>query len=173
MANRCLNKVILIGNLTRDPELRYTPNGVAVCSLGLATNRRWKTQDNEYKEEAQFHRVVAWNQLAELCAQLLAKGRRVYIEGRLQYRDFVSQKDGAQYKVAEIIMEDMIILDSQRRGMGEELSEESAEAPKPKEDLGDEISFDETEISEDKAEKKELKKDKAEDIGEDEGKTPF
>jgi len=116
MANYCLNKVMLIGNLTRDPELRYTPQGVAVCSFGLATNRRWTTQAGERKESAQFHRIVAWNKLAELCSQLLVKGRRVYLEGRLQYREWVGN-DGNKRRDAELVIEDMIILDSRQAGV--------------------------------------------------------
>ena len=127
MANRCLNKVMLIGNLTRDPELRYTPNGVAVCSFGLATNRRWTTQDGEIKEEAQFHRIVAWNRLAELCAQLLVKGRRVYLEGRLQYREWTGS-DNVKRQTTEIIIEDMIVLDS-RQAAGEEQLEKEVVQP--------------------------------------------
>ena len=127
MANRCLNKVMLIGNLTRDPELRYTPNGVAVCSFGLATNRRWTTQDGQTKEEAQFHRIVAWNKLAELCAQLLAKGRRVYVEGRLQYREWTGQ-DNLKRQTAEVVIEDMIILDS-RQTLSEGRVEKEAVPP--------------------------------------------
>jgi len=115
MANRCLNKVMLIGNLTRDPELRYTPQGVAVCSFGLATNRRWTTKTGERKEDAQFHRIVAWNKLAELCSQLLVKGRRVYLEGRLQYREWVGN-DGNKRRDAELVIEDMIILDPRQVG---------------------------------------------------------
>jgi len=111
MANRCLNKVMLIGNLTRDPELRYTPNGIAVCSFGLATNRRWTTKDGEQKDDAQFHRIVAWNRLAELCSQLLVKGRHIYVEGRIQYREWTGS-DGVKRQTTEIIISDMIILDS-------------------------------------------------------------
>lgn len=118
MASRCLNRVALIGNLTRDPELRYTPSGMAVCSFGLATNRTWVTKQGERKEDAQFHRIVAWNKLAELCSQLLAKGRRAYVEGRLQYRDFVDQ-EGNKKLVAEIVIDDMIILDNKGSGAGE------------------------------------------------------
>ena len=69
---RSLNKVLLIGNLTKDPELRYTPQGTAVCTFGIATNRGWTTDSGEKKEDTEFHRVVAWNKLAELCSQLLA-----------------------------------------------------------------------------------------------------
>lgn len=113
MSSRSLNKVILIGNLTRDPELRYTPAGTAVCTFGLATNRSWTTQTGETKEETEFHRVVAWNKLAELCAQLLTKGRKTYVEGRLSTHSWVAQ-DGAQRSSTEVVIEDMIILDSKR-----------------------------------------------------------
>ncbi len=124
MATRSLNKVMLIGNLTRDPELRYTPQGTAVCSFGLATNRSWTTEGGEKREEAEFHRIVAWNKLAELCSQLLNKGRKVYVEGRLQTRNWQGQ-DGNQRTTTEIVIDDMIILDS-RRITGEETG--SAEA---------------------------------------------
>lgn len=100
-----------MGNLTRDPELRYTPQGTAVCTFGLATNRAWVTDTGEKKEEAEFHKVVAWNKLAEICSQLLGKGRRVYIEGRLSTRSWTGQ-DGAQRQTTEIVAQDMIILDS-------------------------------------------------------------
>ena len=113
MSSRSLNKVIIIGNLTRDPELRYTPAGTAVCSMGVATNRSWTTQTGETKEETEFHRVVAWNKLAELCAQLLSKGRKVYLEGRLSTRSWTGQ-DGNQRTTTEIVVEDMIVLDSKR-----------------------------------------------------------
>ena len=111
MPSRCLNRVTLIGNLTRDPELRYTPGGMAVASFGIATNRVWVTKQGERKEDAQFHRIVAWNKLAELCSQLLSKGRRVYVEGRIQYRDFTDQENNKK-QIAEIIIDDMIILDN-------------------------------------------------------------
>ncbi len=111
MPSRCLNRVTLIGNLTRDPELRYTPGGMAVASFGIATNRVWVTKQGERKEDAQFHRIVAWNKLAELCSQLLSKGRRVYVEGRIQYRDFTDQENNKK-QISEIIIDDMIILDN-------------------------------------------------------------
>lgn len=112
---------MLIGNLTRDPELRYTPSGTAVCSLGIATNRAWTTESGEKKEETEFHRVVAWNKLAELCSQLLAKGKKVFVEGRLQTRSWQSQ-DGTQKTSTEIVIDDMIVLDSKRVGIGEGVS---------------------------------------------------
>lgn len=110
---RSLNRVQLIGNLTRDPELRYTPQGTAVCSFGLATNRGWTTDSGEKKEEAEFHKIVAWNKLGELCSQLLSKGRKVYVEGRLSSKNWTGQ-DGVQRNTTEIVINDMIILDSKR-----------------------------------------------------------
>ncbi|HSX40353.1 MAG TPA: single-stranded DNA-binding protein [Candidatus Saccharimonadales bacterium] len=110
---KSLNRVQLIGNLTRDPELRYTPNGTAVCSFGLATNRTWTTEQGEKHEEAEFHNIVAWNKLAELCSQFLTKGRKVYLEGRLSTRSWQAQ-DGTQKNRTEIIISDMILLDSKR-----------------------------------------------------------
>ena len=125
MSSRSLNKVQLIGNLTRDPELRYTPQGTAVCTLGLATNRSWTTEGGEKREETEFHRIVAWNKLAELCSQLLFKGRRVFVEGRLQTRSWTAQ-DGAQRQATEIVIEDMVILDSRRPPVAGEEAGESA-----------------------------------------------
>lgn len=113
MSSRSLNKVQLIGNLTRDPELRYTPTGAAVCTIGLATNRSWVMESGEKKEETEFHRVVAWNKLAELCSQLLTKGRKIYVEGRLRTNQWQGQ-DGTQRYTTEVVIEDMIILDSRR-----------------------------------------------------------
>jgi len=126
---RSLNKVQLIGNLTRDPELRYTPNGTAVCSFGLATNRTWKTDAGEKHDEAEFHNIVAWNKLAELCSQFLVKGRKVYLEGRLSTRNWTAQ-DGTQRNKTEIVISDMILLDSRRpEAVAENGSEQVKEAP--------------------------------------------
>ncbi len=108
---RSLNKVQIIGNMTHDPELRYTPQGSAVCSFTVATNRQWTTDTGEKKEEAEFHRVVAWNKLAEICGQYLSKGRKVYIEGRLQTREWETQ-DGQKRQTTEIVANEMLILDS-------------------------------------------------------------
>jgi len=108
MASRSLNRVILIGNLTRDPELKYTPSGTAVCTFGVATNRNWTTSDGSNKEEVQYHRIVAWQKLAELCAKILTKGRKVYLEGRITYRTFTG-KDGQQRSVTEIVLDDFIV----------------------------------------------------------------
>ncbi len=130
MASRSLNKVMLIGNLTRDPELRYTPTGAAVCTLGIATNRAWTTESGEKKEEVEYHRVIAWNKLAELCSQLLAKGRKIYVEGRLKTNSWTGQ-DGSQRTTTEIIIEDMMILDPRRvEGAGDESGSVHAETAK-------------------------------------------
>lgn len=112
---RSLNKVQLIGNLTRDPELRYTPSGAAVVTFGVATNRSWKTESGEMKDEAEFHKIVAWNQLAEICSKMLHKGSRVYVEGRLQTRNWTAQ-DGSQKTTVEIVISDMLVLDGKREG---------------------------------------------------------
>ncbi|MGI8420502.1 MAG: single-stranded DNA-binding protein [Candidatus Levyibacteriota bacterium] len=121
---RSLNKVQLIGNLTRDPELRYTPNGRGVCTFSVATNRSWTTESGEKREEVDFHRIVAWGKLAELCSQFLTKGRKVYVEGRLATRNWTGQ-DGTQKSTTEIVIDDMILLDnrggaSQQSGHSEE-----------------------------------------------------
>lgn len=108
MASRSWNRVELIGNLTRDPELRFTPSGAAVCTFGLATNRTY-VSEGEKKEEVDFHRLVSWNKLAELCNQLLKKGTKVFISGRLQTRSWQAQ-DGTQRQTTEIVVEDMILL---------------------------------------------------------------
>lgn len=106
---------MLIGNLTRDPELRYTPQGTAVASIGLATNRQWTTDSGERREEVEFHRLVAWNKLAELCSQLLYKGAKVYVEGRLQTRSWTGS-DNLQHTITEIVIDDMMVLSPRREG---------------------------------------------------------
>jgi single-strand DNA-binding protein len=126
---RSLNKVILIGNLTRDPELRYTPQGTAVATIGLATNRQWKTESGDTRDEAEYHRLVVWDKLAEICAQFLKKGRKAYFEGRLQTRKWAGQ-DGVEKQTTEIVVTDMIVLDS--KPAGEETTEFVAEEEKPK-----------------------------------------
>lgn len=108
---RSLNRVQLIGNLTRDPELRYTPTGAGVCTFSLATNRSWTDDKGEKHEEADFHRIVAWSKLAELCNQFLTKGRKVYVEGRLSTRNWTAQ-DGSQKSTTEVVIDDMILLDN-------------------------------------------------------------
>lgn len=130
MASRSLNRAILIGNLTRDPELKYTPSGTAVCTFGVATNRSWTTAEGETKEDVQFHRIVAWQKLAELCSKLLAKGRKVYLEGRITYRSFTG-KDGQQRQVTEIILDDFVVFDDRRKVVDSEGGAEAVESSSP------------------------------------------
>lgn len=116
MSARSLNRVQLIGNLTRDPELRYTPQGTAVCTLGLATNRTWVPSDGgERQEETEYHRIVAWAKLAEICGQLLYKGRKVYVEGRLQTRKWTTQ-EGTEREITEVVIDNMIALGNPKGG---------------------------------------------------------
>jgi len=128
---------MLIGNPTRDPEVRYTPQNTAVASFVVATNREWKV-DGETKQVADFHNVVAWNKLAEICGQLLTKGTKVYVEGRLQTRTWDDAATGTKKYKTEVVVEDMIVLTP--KGSNSE-SESSYEAPS--QDSGDEeINFD-------------------------------
>ncbi len=119
MASRSLNRIELIGNLTRDPELKYTPAGTAVCTFGIATNRSWTTADGQTKEDTQYHRIVAWQKLAELCGKLLIKGRKVYAVGRLTYRSFTG-KDGQQRSITEIVLDDFIVFYDSKKNTSEE-----------------------------------------------------
>lgn len=162
---RSLNRVQLIGNLTRDPELRYTPQGSAVCTFGLATNRNWTTDGGEKKEDVEFHKIVSWNKLAELCSQLLAKGRKVFVEGRLSSRSWTGQ-DGVQRNTTEIVIEDMIILDNKRVVEGDaETPEPSMAEPETKVTKSDST---EKEKEEEKPKKAEVKKEEvSEDINPD------
>ena len=144
MASRSLNKVMLIGNLTRDPNLRFTPNSAAVCSFGLATNRSWTSGDNgEKQERVDFHNIVAWGKLAEICGQLLHKGDKVYVEGRIQTRDWKTE-DGAERRITEIIIDNMMLLNS-RGGYQASDEEEFEEAPKKTKSKRSESSNDEEE----------------------------
>ena len=106
-----LNKAMIIGNLTRDPEVRTTPSGQTVASFSVATNFVWTDASGQRQQKAEFHNVVAWRKLAEICGTYLKKGKQVYIEGRLQTRDWVGQ-DGAKRNRTEIIADNMIMLGS-------------------------------------------------------------
>jgi single-strand DNA-binding protein len=111
MASRSVNKVILIGNLGKDPELRYTSGGVAVATFSLATNESWKDPEGNTQERTQWHNVVAWRKLAEICGEYLKKGGKVYLEGRIQYRNY-DDKNGVKRSVTEVVMDEMVMLDS-------------------------------------------------------------
>ncbi len=142
MSVRSLNKVMLIGNLTRDPEIRYTTGGATVVSFGLATNKSWKNPEGEIQESTEFHNIVAWSKMAEICQQLLAKGMKVYIEGSLNTRSWEDDSGTTKYKT-EVRVDEMILLDSKGKpGAG--------------------IEGQETETKEKPAEKKEEKEEKVE-----------
>jgi len=105
-----LNRAMIIGNVTRDIEMRYTPGGQPVSSFSVATNRRWTDSQGNNQEEVEFHDVVAWGKLAEIAAQVLGKGRKVYVEGRLKTRNWEGQDGVKRYKT-EIIADNLIALD--------------------------------------------------------------
>lgn len=116
---RCVNKVILIGNLTRDPELRQTTNGQSVVTFGLATNREWMTKDGRKQQSAEFHELVAWAKLGEICNQYLKKGKLVYVEGYLKTRSKLMPDNTKKFRT-EIVVQDMIILEKRAKGTEEE-----------------------------------------------------
>ena len=120
---------MLLGNLTRDPVVKFTTGGTSVATFAIATNRAWTTADGHTKEDVQYHNIVAWSKLAELVGKLLAKGRKVYIEGRLTTRRFTG-KDGVERSITEIVMDDFIVFSDGKRG--EEAVQPSGEpAPEP------------------------------------------
>jgi single-strand DNA-binding protein len=127
---KSLNKVQIIGNLTRDPELRTTPNGQPVATIGVATNRSWNDASGEKRDEVEYHDVVVWGKLAEICQQILAKGRKVYFEGRLQTRNWEAPDGGGKRYKTEIVAQDMIVLDSRGAGGGGEAAAPMAK-PEP------------------------------------------
>lgn len=112
-----LNKAMLIGRLTRDPEARTTPQGTSVTSFSVATNFRWKDATGNQQDKTEYHDIVAWRKLAEICAQYLKKGAKVYIEGRLQTRSWDDQSGNKRYRT-EIVADNMIMLDSKGSGGG-------------------------------------------------------
>ena len=115
--SRGLNKVMIIGNLGREPEMRYTPSGRPVTTFSVATSRTWNTSEGEKHVETEWFNVVAWSNLAEICKQYLTKGQQVYIEGRLQTRHWEDQ-EGNKHTSVEIVANEMIIL-GERREAGE------------------------------------------------------
>lgn len=131
---RSVNKVILIGNLTRDPEMRETPNGQKVTTFGLATNREWVTSGSEKKSSAEFHECVAWARLAEVCSKYLKKSKLVYVEGYLKTRNWETEEGVKKFKT-EIVVQDMIMLDKRVAGSEEE-EKELLEAQAPAETAG-------------------------------------
>lgn len=133
-----VNKVILIGNLGRDPELRYTPSGTAVANFTVATNETWKDKDGAKQEHTEWHRVVAWGKLAEIAGEYLRKGRQVYIEGSIRSRTF-KDKDGNEKTAVEIRADTMVMLGRQEGGPPE--GKAAAEAAPPEYTPDDDIPF--------------------------------
>ena len=118
-----VNKVIIVGNLGKDPEVRYTPSGSAVCNLSLATTRNWKSRESgERQEETEWHRVVFFNRLAEIAAEYLKKGSKVYVEGALRTRKW-QDKEGKDQYTTEIVANDMQMLGGRGGGGGGESRE--------------------------------------------------
>lgn len=126
---RSVNQVMLMGNLTRDPELRQTPNGQSVCSFSLALNRSYKDQSGEWKEVTDYVDIVAWGPLGERVAQYLARGRRCFVQGRLQSRNW--EQDGQKRNKVEVLANDVTFLDS-RPGGAEAATEGNEDKPAPK-----------------------------------------
>lgn len=112
---RGLNKVMLIGNLGKDPEMKYTPQGTAVTTFSMAVSRSRKSPDGQLIDETEWFRVVAWERLAETCNEFLRKGSKVYIEGRLQTRKWTAQ-DGQERQMVEVVANEMVLLDSRQQG---------------------------------------------------------
>ena len=131
-----LNKVMIIGNLGRDPEMRYTPSGSAVTSFSVAVNRRWNSPDGQQQDETEWFNIVTWNKLAETCNQVLTKGRHVYVEGRLKTRSWDGQ-DGQKHYRTEVIASTVEFLDSKPRPQ-----EAAAAGARSEDDLGGDIEPD-------------------------------
>jgi single-strand DNA-binding protein len=125
---RGLNKVLMIGRVGRDPEMRYTPSGRPVTTFSIGTTRTWNTADGERRTETEWFNVVVWSNLAEICKQYLAKDRLVYIEGRLQNRHWEDQ-EGNKHSATEIVASEMILLDERRDNLqaGPELEDDNEE----------------------------------------------
>ena len=134
-----LNKAMIIGNLTRDPEVKNTPAGATVASFAIATNFVWVDQSGQKQEKVEFHNVVAWRRLAEICGQYLHKGSKVYIEGRLQTRDWTGQ-DGVKRYRTEIVAENMIMLDRAGAGTGGGAYIRPTAAQEPAVDINESLS---------------------------------
>lgn len=130
---RSLNKVMLIGNLTRNPVIRETANGVTVCSFGIATNTSWKDKSGNVKEKAEYHNLIAFNKLAEICAMVLTIGMLVYVEGELRTR-ITEGNDGKKIYRTEIKLNDMILIDSKgKKGVGVDAAIEAGKTLPPRE----------------------------------------
>jgi single-strand DNA-binding protein len=131
--SRGLNKVMIIGHLGRDPEMRYTPSGRPVTTFTVATSRSWNTADGERHTETEWFNVVAWGNLAEICKQYLNKGQQVYIEGRLQTRRW-DDKEGNKHTSVEVVANEMMMLGERRDSNNQSSEQESLDASSASED---------------------------------------
>lgn len=120
--SRTLNKVMLIGNVGKDPELKHTPSGIPVVSFNLATTDSWKDRSGNLQEHTDWHTIVAWRGLAEICQKLVKKGARVYIEGKLQTRK-IEDKNGNRKHIVEILADNMLLLDGKRNKEDQDYSQ--------------------------------------------------
>jgi single-strand DNA-binding protein len=128
--SKSINKVFLLGNLTRDPEMKQSEGKKPMCVFGLATNRSWTTETGEKREETEFHRIVAWDKLAETCQRYLKKGRKVHVEGRLQTRPYTGQ-DGIEKYATEIVLEELTFVDSMPKEVSQTLEVQDASHDAP------------------------------------------
>ncbi len=136
-----LNKVMLIGNLGRDPEIRTTPSGQPVANFTLATNRRWTDRDGNRQEQTEWHRVVCWGKQAEIAGQYLRKGKQVYVEGRLQTRSWEDRTSGEKRYATEIVCENFQMLGSRGGGDGLDAGEPPSRPEAPGALADDDIPF--------------------------------
>src|SRR5438270_743817 len=116
---KSINKVILIGNLGKDPEVKYTPQGTPVAKITLATNERFKDKSGEWQDRTEWHNVVLWQRLAEIAGEYLKKGGKVYIEGRLQTRSWEDKQSGQKKYMTEVVANDLVLLGGRGEGSGE------------------------------------------------------
>jgi single-strand DNA-binding protein len=119
MAGKSVNKVILIGNLGKDPEVKYTPQGTPVAKITLATNERYKDKDGNWQDRTEWHNVVLWQRLAEIAGEYLKKGGKVYIEGRLQTRSWDDKQTGQKKYMTEVVANDLVLLGGRGEGGGD------------------------------------------------------
>lgn len=133
---RTVNKVILVGNLTRDPQSKTTGNGQTITTFGIATNREWTTQSGERKESTEFHEIAVWGKLAEICQNFLKTGKLVYLEGRLNTRSWESEDGDKRFKT-EIVLTDMVMLQKRDSSEGSSNYTPSASDEAPEMELED------------------------------------
>ncbi|MCY7362382.1 MAG: single-stranded DNA-binding protein [Ignavibacteria bacterium] len=136
-----LNKVLLIGHLGKDPELSYTPSGVALCKFSLATNESYKGDDGNWVDKTEWHNITAWRKLAEICSQYLKKGSKIYMEGKIQTTSY--EKDGKKNYFTAIVMNEMVMLDGKGNTSGENGSTENKmeDAVESKSDSSEDLPF--------------------------------